>query len=73
MTKMQSRTSSLYLKAPFSQAQLTLTQLSGHKNLKSIDEYSAVSEEQQNNMSYKISGRSSSIKPICKTTSTATV
>ena len=35
---------------------LDISQLSGHKNLKSIDSYSTVSVEQQKEMSLKISG-----------------
>lgn len=37
---------------------LDISQLSGHKNLKSIDSYSEASEEQQRRMSLTISGRS---------------
>ena len=36
---------------------LDISQLSGHKNLKSIDSYSAVSEDQQKKMSLLISQR----------------
>ncbi|KAK3734269.1 hypothetical protein QZH41_008856 [Actinostola sp. cb2023] len=39
---------------------LDISQLSGHKNLKSIDSYSSVSEEQQKHMSLAISRLSSS-------------
>ena len=47
---------------------LDISQLSGHKNLKSIDSYSTVSEEQQKKMSFMISKRSSgreAMKPLC--------
>ena len=36
---------------------LNIAQLSGHKNLKSIESYSFPSEKQQKNMSHKISGK----------------
>ena len=44
---------------------LDISQLSGHKNLKSIDTYSEASEEQQRRMSLAISGRSGGhVKPL---------
>ena len=36
---------------------LNITQLSGHRNLKSIDDYSAASDEQQRAMSFVITHR----------------
>ena len=41
-----------------------ISQLSGDKNLKSIDSYSAVSKEQQKRMSLIISNRSSGRAPV---------
>ena len=38
---------------------LDISQLSGHRNLKSIDSYSTVSEEQQKQISFLISNRCS--------------
>lgn len=51
---------------------LDISQLSGHKNLKSIDSYSTVSEEQQKKMSLLISKRSGgreAMKPVVCNTS----
>ena len=42
---------------------LHVAQLSGHKNLKSIDSYATPSSNQQREMSYIISGKSQS--PLC--------
>ena len=50
---------------------LDISQLSGHKNLKSIDSYSAVSEDQQKKMSLLISQRSNgreAMKPVALNT-----
>ena len=44
---------------------LDISQLSGHKNLESIDTYSEASAEQQRRMSFILSGRSGG-KPLCK-------
>ena len=47
---------------------LDISQLSGHKNLKSIYSFSTVSEERQKKMSFMISKRSSgreAMKPLC--------
>jgi len=42
---------------------LDISQLSGHKNLKSIDSYSTVSEDQQKEMSLKISSHCGAARP----------
>lgn len=49
---------------------LDISQLTGHKNLKSIDEYSTVSDEQQKNMSLVLSNQSGGgapLKPVNET------